>query len=439
MEIKKAHWASDGENVRLTMPLSKVDKENRLVSGWASLDNADSQGDVVLKEANQRAFSRFRGNIREMHQPVAVGRMVDFKEDSYFDQETQKFYNGIFVTVYVSKGAQDTWEKVLDGTLQGFSIGGAIIDAETQWVKDVGKAIRFVKDYELVELSLVDSPANQLANVFSITKAADGSQVMKGMVADTRSENVFYCEQDGIAKTSTDDNANCGNCGNAMDNIGWFEYGSEDDKTEKVKSLIAERNSSTTSGSEEEPIAKQETAQNEGGVIVAEENKTPETEVAPGSTTTEVNEVDEQGKAETEVESSTETVAEKAEDEKKDETADNSEVSDEPDISKMFGDLQSAIQSGLEKNAKATDEAIEKASKAFEDKVNELVKKHDELVNKFESLQTDIGSVEKRLDGVESETAMKKSGDLGGSTEDTLQKSKGSKWGGRFLGLSDLQ
>lgn len=438
MEIKKAQWASDGDNVRLTMPLSKVDKENRLVSGWASLDNADSQGDVVLKEANQRAFSRFRGNIREMHQPIAVGKMVDFKEDSYFDQETQKFYNGIFVTVYVSKGAQDTWEKVLDGTLQGFSIGGAIIDAETQWVKDAGKAIRFVKDYELVELSLVDSPANQLANVFSITKAADGTQVMKGMVADTRSENVFYCEQDGIAKTSADDSVSCGNCGSNMQNIGWFEYGSDEEKTEKVKSLIAERNSSTTSGSEEEPIEKQDTAQNEGGVIVAEENKNSETEVEAGSTATAVDEVAEQGKAETEVNSSTEEVAK--EDEKKEEvTADNSEVAPEPDISKMFGDLQSAIESGLEKNAKATDEAIEKASQAFESRVAELVEQHNELVNKFESLKTDISGVEKRLDGVESETAMKKSGDLGGSTEDTLKKSKGSTWGGRFLGLSDLQ
>lgn len=432
MEIKKAQWASDGDNVRLMMPLSKVDKENRLVSGWASLDNADSQGDVVLKEANQRAFSRFRGNIREMHQPIAVGKMVDFKEDSYFDQETQKFYNGIFVTVYVSKGAQDTWEKVLDGTLQGFSIGGAIIDAETQWVKDAGKAIRFVKDYELVELSLVDSPANQLANVFSITKAADGTQVMKGMVADTRSENVFYCEQDGIAKTSADDSVECGNCGSAMSSIGWFEYDSDEEKTEKVASLVAERNSSTTSGSEEEPIAKQDTAQNEGGVIVAEENKNSETEVEAGSTSTEVNEVDEQGKPETEVESSVEEVA-------KEETADNSEVSDEPDISKMFGDLQSAIESGLEKNAKQAEDAIAKATEAFENKVEELVEKHNELVNKFESLKTDIGGVEKRLESVEGETAMKKSGDLGGSTEDTLKKSKGSTWGGRFLGISDLQ
>jgi len=437
MEIKKAQWASDGDNVRLTMPLSKVDKENRLVSGWASLDNADSQGDVVLKEANQRAFSRFRGNIREMHQPIAVGRMVDFKEDSYFDQQTQKFYNGIFVTVYVSKGAQDTWEKVLDGTLQGFSIGGAIIDAETQWVKDAGRSIRFVKDYELVELSLVDSPANQLANVFSITKAADGSTVMKGIVADTRSENVFYCEQDGIAKTSTDDSAECGNCGTAMANIGWFEYDSDEEKTEKVASLVAGRNSSITSGSEEEPIAKQEEpANNEGGVIVAEENKTPETEVEAGSAATAVDEVAEEGKAETEVESSTEAVAEE---QKEEETVDNSEVSEEQDIAKMFSNLQSAIESGLEKNAKQAEDSIAKATEAFENKVEELVKKHDELVTKFESLKTDIGGVEKRLEGVESETAMKKSGDLGGSTEDTLKKSKGSTWGGRFLGLSDLQ
>lgn len=438
MEIKKAQWASDGDNVRLMMPLSKVDKENRLVSGWASLDNADSQGDIVLKEANQRAFSRFRGNIREMHQPIAVGRMVDFREDSYFDPKTEKFYNGIFVTVYVSKGAQDTWEKVLDGTLQGFSIGGAILDAETQFVKDAGRQIRFVKDYELVELSLVDSPANQLANVFSITKAADGSTMMKGMVADAHAENVFYCEADGIAKTSTDDSVECGNCGSVMSNIGWFEYDSDEDKTQKMNALISNRNSSITSGSEE-PIAKQDNpAHNEGGVIVAEENKTPETEVEPGSNTTEVNEVAEEGKAETEVESSTEAVAEKAE-EKDEEASDNSEVAPEPDISKMFGDLQTAIESGLEKNAKATDEAISKATTDFENKVNELVQKHDELVNKFESLKTDIGGVEKRLDGVESETAMKKSGDLGGSTEDTLQKSKGSKWGGRFLGLSDLQ
>ncbi len=205
-----------------------------------------------------------------------------------------------------------------------------------------------------------------------------------------------------------------------MENIGWFEYGTDEEKTEKVKALISDRNSSNTNDSDES-IAKQEAAQNEGGVIVTEENKTEETDVE----STEVDEV-----VETE-----DTVDE----EKTEKTVDNSEVVvEEPDFTKMFGDLQTAIESGLEKNAKAATDGIEKAAEAFEKRVDELVQKHEELVTKFESLKTDIGGVEKRLESVESETAIKKSGDLGGSTEGTLNKSEGSTWGGRFLGLSDL-
>ena len=107
MEMTKAHVTTDGIDLRVTMPLTKIDKENRIVSGYASLDNPDTQGDVITSAANRSAFSRFRGNIREMHQKVAVGRMVSFKEDTYFDKNGKQ-YNGVWVDVYVSKGAQDT-------------------------------------------------------------------------------------------------------------------------------------------------------------------------------------------------------------------------------------------------------------------------------------------------------------------------------------------
>jgi hypothetical protein len=92
MTISKAHWNTDGENIRLSMPLSKVDKERRTVSGFASLDNLDKQDDIVTSEASMDAFAKFRGNIREMHQPSAVGKMVSFKEDKYFDPETKKVF-----------------------------------------------------------------------------------------------------------------------------------------------------------------------------------------------------------------------------------------------------------------------------------------------------------------------------------------------------------
>ena len=89
MTISKAQWDSDGDNLRLSMPFSKVDKERRMVSGFATLDNVDKQNDIVTTDASLKAFKKFRGNIREMHQPVSVGIMVDFKEDNYFDPETK--------------------------------------------------------------------------------------------------------------------------------------------------------------------------------------------------------------------------------------------------------------------------------------------------------------------------------------------------------------
>ena len=126
MMINKANWTTDKDSLRLSMPIGKVDVERRMVSGFASLDNIDKQDDIVTAEASVQAFKNFKGNLREMHQPSAVGKMVSFKEDRYFDPNSKKFYNGVYVSAYVSKGAQNAWEKVLDGTYTGFSIGGNI-------------------------------------------------------------------------------------------------------------------------------------------------------------------------------------------------------------------------------------------------------------------------------------------------------------------------
>ena len=147
MDVNKAYWSTEEENIRLSMPITKVDKERRIVSGFATLDNLDKQGDIVPSEVSVKAFEKFRGNLREMHQPIAVGKVVSFKEDKFFDPESKKMYNGVYVSAYVSKGAQDTWEKVLDGTLTGFSIGGSIDKAHDIYDEEVNKVCRVIKEY----------------------------------------------------------------------------------------------------------------------------------------------------------------------------------------------------------------------------------------------------------------------------------------------------
>lgn len=400
MELVKAHWLTNGDKLSLTMPLSKVDKENRMVSGFASLDNADSQGDVIIKEANTSAFSRFRGNVREMHQPIAVGRMVDFREEEFYDPKTQKFYNGVWVDVHVSLGAQNTWEKVLDGTLQGFSIGGNVLDSRNEFIKEDNVTRRFVTDYELVELSLVDSPANALANVFSIKKVSGGTDVITGMITELKSENVFLCEEAGceIAKTSSNETLDCPN-GHSMTNIGWFEYdGVESVKTEKVRSIVM---GFLTKEAPETP----EMAKSEGGVNMADVNETDATEVA------EAKEVEE-------VTKSVEVEVEKAE-------AEVAPVEVASELSKAVEAFTAVLEAGLAKSAAVLSDSVTAINDKIEKFKAELDEKTTELSTKVAELHEGLGETAKSVKTLEGETAIKKSNDLGGSLEPEIKKGSG--------------
>jgi cation transport regulator ChaB len=167
---------NDDGTFEIGVPLMKVDAEKRTVSGFATLDNVDHAGDQVDAQASVEAFGDWIGNIREMHQKVAVGKAIDWKPDTYVDEETGNIYNGMWVTAKISKGAEDTWQKVLDGTLAGFSIGGATLEKQRDLVKTAegNRQIWRITKYKLTELSLVDNPCNKLATI-SLVKSVDGA------------------------------------------------------------------------------------------------------------------------------------------------------------------------------------------------------------------------------------------------------------------------
>jgi len=237
INLQKASLSMNGNNVNLTMPISKIDEEKRIVSGFATLDNIDKQGDRVLPEASEKAFASFRGNVRLMHQPIPAGKVVSFRSDTFFDPETKKQYTGVFVDAYVSKGAQDIWEMVLDGTLTGFSIGGAIKDTETELDSESNKTVRVIKEYDLVELSLVDSPANQFANIFSIQKTIDGD-VVDGMFTKSNIQNVFWCETEEMAYLSNEEKYSCSSCNSELSSIGWIDEITKADIEKSMSELI---------------------------------------------------------------------------------------------------------------------------------------------------------------------------------------------------------
>ena len=162
-----------GENLQLIFPVSLIKNEERVVVGVATADNVDKSGDVVDFSASMTAFKNWQGNIREMHQPLAVGKAVGHRPVEI--NEGGSTYRGVEVSAYISKGAEDTWQKVLDGTLGAFSIGGRILERkEDETRKFRGQPVSVVTKYELGELSLVDNPANPVANITLIKSDDEG-------------------------------------------------------------------------------------------------------------------------------------------------------------------------------------------------------------------------------------------------------------------------
>lgn len=450
--IEKSMLTREGESVRFSVPLSKVNVEKRTVSGFASLDNLDQHDDIVPIDVARDAFVKFRGNLREMHQPIAVGKVVSFSEEQFYDEESGNVYNGIFVNSYVSKGAADTWEKVLDGTLSGFSIGGVIKGEKKVYDPETQKMTRVITGLELHELSLVDSPANQFANILSIQKSEDGLEA-SGIATGISMENVFWCESESVAVISADDVKKC-SCGSEMTNIGWVESG--DNLQDSVSSIVTKFLDAKTSKVDEKDSAEgtDVTLKATGGVLTTasleniveeavtralanrggvEELATEETTEATESTeeTAEVTEV-------AEVEEVTEeTPVAKA--------VEVSEVEDEEagkeesfDFAKAFESFASNISDAIGK----INERLDAVTGSLET-VKSLGEEQAKISESLEGVKKDVGEVvatvgtlTESTDRLEKATAVKKSGDLESTSEEPTTRK--SLWGGRFISSNAL-
>ena len=469
--------------IEFSVPLTKVDTEKRMVHGFATLDNIDLAGDIVPIEASINAFKKFRGNMREMHNKLkAVGKVLSFTPERYYDPNTDKVYNGIYVSAYVSKGAEDTWQKVLDGTLTGFSIGGTVTKKSD---KIVEKGIyQVIEEYFLNELSLVDNPCNQLASIFAIEKNGDGS----GYLANTSPENVFWCRSDNTVQISSAEATTCYHCDATMQNIGFVES-SDKDKMAVVKSLLANAKDAPDEGdnvdfdegfgviekvissgkvkldssedlfeaSESDPVAivriyvqKDDTMVPANRRIlknISSLTKTKEKEVENvNNAETDVTVVEEvvEKSADAEVieEPAAETVVEEEVVEKAVEVEDAADEAAEPEgepveKSAEAGDGIAEIQAML----KSLTETLAPLAEIVKS-LGATVKENSEAITKISSdlseAKDEIASANeefgKRVDAVESKSAFQKSADLGEIRQvEPVQPAKTSKWAGRIL------
>jgi HK97 family phage prohead protease len=150
--------------------LRKVDAEQRIVSGYASTEAVDSAGEIVLKSAVAAALDDYLewGNVREMHQPSAVGTAVEARLDD----------KGLYLCAKIVDDA--AWRKVVEKVYRGFSIGGKVRERDT-------KNRNVITKLSLAEISLVDRPCNTEAR-FDLWKAA-GSPTLESTFDELPAED----------------------------------------------------------------------------------------------------------------------------------------------------------------------------------------------------------------------------------------------------------
>lgn len=162
-------FAFSGERKSMSVyaPLVKVDMEKREVYGYAAIEEPDESGEIMdyvtskpyfgkwSDSARSRSGGKSLGNVREMHNPVAAGKIIHLE----FDDQSK----GIYIGAKISDDA--VWSKVLDGVYTGFSVGG---DYVRKWHDVQFNKMRYTaKPYEI---SIVDAPCIPGA-VFDVVKA----------------------------------------------------------------------------------------------------------------------------------------------------------------------------------------------------------------------------------------------------------------------------
>jgi hypothetical protein len=396
----------DANNLRLGLAFQKIDSERRIVSGFATLDNIDAHGDVITAEASKEAFANFRGNIREMHGENPIGKIVNFEEKSF--EKNGETFNGIYVDAYISKAAEDTWTKVQEGIFGGFSIGGRIIE-KSRHEDDERKGFVITK-YELHELSLVDNPANPLANVVAFQKSADGK--LSGLLVDTNIVNI-HKSQEGVVFFSHDEKID------GWDNIGWVEndqsaiskaaseHGTvalEETSSSGINITINTEKTLNPAYKDIETDIKDEAEKsiNEGGVEMAEEiNETTEV----------VDEV-----ASDVVEEATEEVTKEVESLNVDDLMEK--------FTEKLGEMSESLSDSVSK-------AVEEAKTSFTDAI-------DSVKKELGDVKTRLEEVDGRVTSVEDTTATKKSVDGRNDLDAEEDNEDNNIWRGKFFGVSDL-
>lgn len=152
--------------------------EDRIIEGFCSVEVVDRHETIISTQAILDAAEEYmalsKGKLRVQHRDVPVGRVLKIEERTKIMPDGKK-YRGVWIQAEILKGfeaADDTWNMIKTGALEGFSIGFDPV-AETVECPEKDKCFPKIVKLHWIETSVVDLPSNPgafLENIRSLYK-----------------------------------------------------------------------------------------------------------------------------------------------------------------------------------------------------------------------------------------------------------------------------
>jgi uncharacterized protein len=157
-------------------------------AGYASVfGGVDAYGDTIDPKAYDRTIKRKKGDrpirMRWNHYGQVIGKWTDIRTDE----------TGLYVEGELTPGhtlAADVYASMKHGAVDGMSIGYFPKKIEMLGEEN-GKERRLLKEIELVEISVVEDPADMGARIEAIKSAIEDARTLKEIEAILRDAGRF--------------------------------------------------------------------------------------------------------------------------------------------------------------------------------------------------------------------------------------------------------
>lgn len=144
--------------------VKELDGGTHQFEGYASkFGGVDDYGDSIVKGAYLKTLSNRRRPVQMLkghNRSIVIGKWLDIREDD----------NGLYVKGELTPGhslSEDVYASLKHGAINGLSIGYRVVDSE---VRD---QITYLKEIDLIEISIVNNPADLQAEVSDVKEFED--------------------------------------------------------------------------------------------------------------------------------------------------------------------------------------------------------------------------------------------------------------------------